>query len=90
MENIGQLAATIFGFGLAFYAIWLHYDGDCTQNNKNNLCFKLLFFVGEVILVIVFLLLSCPFFIINIGFAWIGLLIGTILIIFSIIIIKLD
>ena len=27
MENIGQLAATIFGFGFAFFAIWFHYDG---------------------------------------------------------------
>jgi len=42
------------------------------------------FFGGEAILAVVFLLKSCPYITLNIGFAWIGLLIGKILVFYSI------
>ena len=86
MGNIGQLAVTLFGFGLAFYAIWLHYDGKKknANNKKYEKQFKWSFFGGEAILAVVFLLTSCPYITLNISFAWIGLLFGTILVFYSI------
>ena len=42
MENIGQLAATIFGFGFAFFAIWFHYDDSNNKTITSNIKCKLL------------------------------------------------
>ena len=42
MEQIGQLAATIFGFGFAFFAIWFHYEDSNDKIINRNIECKLL------------------------------------------------